>query len=81
MTIDRIRALELHRKARGKIKIYPSMNVQNEDDLAMAYVPGSVPAALSIAEDPLLSYDYTGRGNRIAVVTDGSAVLGLGDVG
>lgn len=81
MTIDRIRALELHRKARGKIKIYPSVNVQNEEELAMAYVPGSVPAALAIAEDPLLSFDYTGRGNRIAVITDGSAVLGLGDVG
>ncbi|MCX7827798.1 MAG: NAD-dependent malic enzyme [Thermanaerothrix sp.] len=81
MTIDRLRALELHRKARGKIKIYPTINVRNEEDLGLAYVPGSVYPSLAITEDPALSFDYTGRGNRIAVVTDGSAVLGIGNVG
>lgn len=81
MPIDRTRALELHRKARGKIKIYPTINIHNEEDMALAYIPGSVPASLSIQQDEGMSYEYTGRGNRIAVITDGSAVLGLGNVG
>lgn len=81
MPVDRTRALELHRKAKGKIKIYPTININTLEDLRLAYVPGSVEPSLAIAEDPGLSYEYTGRGNRIAVITDGSAVLGLGDVG
>ncbi|MDO9508592.1 MAG: malic enzyme-like NAD(P)-binding protein [Thermovirgaceae bacterium] len=81
MPVDRTRAMELHRKAKGKIKIYPTINIHNEEDLAMAYIPGSVPPALAIQKDEGMSYELTGRGNRIAVVTDGSAVLGLGSVG
>jgi len=73
--------MELHRKARGKIKIYPTINIHTEEDLALAYIPGSVPPALAIQQDEGLSYELTGRGNRIAVISDGSAVLGLGDVG
>jgi len=73
--------MELHRKARGKIKIYPTISIHNEEDLALAYIPGSVPPALEIQQDEGMSYEYTGRGNRIAVITDGSAVLGLGNVG
>ena len=42
MTVDKLKALELHRKARGKIRNYPTINVRNEDDMAMVYVPGSV---------------------------------------
>ncbi len=81
MPIDKTRAMELHRKAKGKIKMYPTININNPEDLGMAYIPGSVAPALAIQEDPGLTYEYTGRGNRIAVITDGSAVLGLGDVG
>jgi len=81
MPTDRTRALELHRKARGKIKIYPTINIHNEEDMALAYIPGSVPPALAIQEDEGMSFEYTGRGNRIAVISDGSAVLGLGNVG
>lgn len=81
MPVNKTKALELHRRAKGKIKIYPSINIHNEEDLRMAYIPGSVPPALAIKEDPGLSYEYTGKGNRIAVITDGSAVLGLGNVG
>jgi len=81
MPIDRTRALELHRKARGKIKIYPTINIHNEEDMALAYIPGSVPPSLAIQQDEGMSYEYTGRGNRIAVISDGSAVLGLGNVG
>jgi len=81
MPVDRTRAMELHRKARGKIKIYPTINIHTEEDLALAYIPGSVPPALAIQQDEGLSYELTGRGNRIAVISDGSAVLGLGDVG
>ena len=81
MPIDRIRAMELHRRAKGKIKIYPTVNIVNEEDLSMAYIPGSVGPCQAIQEDSEASYDLTGRGNRIAVITDGSAVLGLGDIG
>jgi malate dehydrogenase (oxaloacetate-decarboxylating) len=81
MPIDRIRAMELHRRARGKIKIYPTINIVNEEDLSMVYIPGSVGPCQAIQEDLEASFDLTGRANRIAVITDGSAVLGLGDVG
>ena len=81
MPIDRIRAMELHRRAKGKIRIYPTINISNEEDLSMAYIPGSVGPCQAIREDPEASFDLTGRANRIAVITDGSAVLGLGDVG
>ena len=81
MPTDRMRAMELHRRAKGKIKIYPTINIMNEEDLSMAYIPGSVGPCQAIEEDSEASYDLTGRGNRIAVITDGSAVLGLGDIG
>lgn len=81
MPVDKTRAFELHKKAKGKIKIYPTININSLEELRLAYIPGSVPAAMAIKEEPELSYEYTGRGNRIAVITDGSAVLGLGDVG
>ncbi len=81
MPIDRFRAMELHRRSLGKIKIYPTINIMNEEDLALAYIPGSVGPCQAIQEDPEASYELTGRGNRIAVITDGSAVLGLGDIG
>jgi malate dehydrogenase (oxaloacetate-decarboxylating) len=81
VTIDRQKALELHRRARGKVKMYPTINIRNEEDLAMAYVQGSAFAAEEIQEDPDRSYEYTGRANRLAVISDGTAVLGMGNIG
>ncbi|MBN1333135.1 MAG: NADP-dependent malic enzyme [Synergistales bacterium] len=81
MTVDKLKALELHRKARGKIRNYPTINVRNEDDMAMVYVPGSVFPAREIIADKANVYEYTGKKNRLAVITDGSATLGLGNIG
>jgi len=81
MTVDKLKALELHRKARGKIRNYPTINVRNEDDMAMVYVPGSVFPAREILADKANVYEYTGKKNRLAVITDGSATLGLGNIG
>ncbi|MCF7935214.1 MAG: NAD-dependent malic enzyme [Synergistales bacterium] len=81
MIMNRMRALELHRKARGKIQAYPTINANTEEDIALAYVPGSIVAAEEIQKDPEQSFEYTGRSNRIAVISDGSAIFGLGDVG
>ncbi len=80
-TIDRNAALEAHRKAHGKIRIYPTMNIRNERDIGIAYVLGGAFAAKEIENDRSMSYELTGRGNRIALVSDGSAVLGLGRIG
>ncbi len=79
--LERNEALEFHRKAKGKIKIYPTMNIRNEYELAMAYVPGSTPACEEINGDPAKVFDYTGKGNRLAIVCNGTAVLGMGNVG
>lgn len=81
MIIDREKALLLHRRARGKIRIYPTVNIRNEEDLALAYVQGGVYAAEEIAKDRNTLYDYTGKGNRLAVISDGTAVLGMGNIG
>jgi malate dehydrogenase (oxaloacetate-decarboxylating) len=81
VSVDRQKALELHRRARGKVKTYPTINIRNEDDLAIAYAQGSVYPALEIQEDHDRTYEYTGRGNRLAIISDGTAVLGMGDIG
>jgi len=81
MAVDRLKALEIHRKSKGKIKIYPTLNVRNEDDLAMAYIQGSIHPAREIIKDKNMAYEYTGKGNRMALITDGSAVLGMGNIG
>lgn len=79
--LERNAALEFHRKAKGKIKISPTINIRNEYDLAMAYVPGCTPVCEEIKQDGEKAFDYTGKGNRLAIVCNGTAVLGMGNVG
>ena len=74
-------ALEAHEKWHGKIEVISRATIENADDLAVAYTPGVAEPCLAIAKDTDLSYTYTRRGNLVAVVTDGSAVLGLGNIG
>lgn len=75
------RALKLHEQWHGKIKIECTCPVNSADDLTMAYTPGVAEPCKLISEDVDLSYKYTRRWNTVAVVTDGTAVLGLGDIG
>lgn len=74
-------ALRLHEEKRGKIEIVSKVKVDNKDALSTAYTPGVAQPCLEIAEDKDKVYTYTAKGNIVAVVTDGSAVLGLGNIG
>ncbi|MBP2028394.1 malate dehydrogenase (oxaloacetate-decarboxylating) [Acetoanaerobium pronyense] len=74
-------ALELHKKLVGKISVTSKVPVKTKDDLSMAYTPGVAEPCREIHKDPLKVYDYTSKSNLIAVVSDGTAVLGLGDIG
>lgn len=75
------RAVELHKRVRGKIDVISKVPVENEEHLSLAYSPGVAEPSREIHRNPEAAYELTGRGNTIAVVSDGSAVLGLGNVG
>jgi len=74
-------ALKMHREWKGKIRVETPCPLTNKDELSVAYTPGVAAPCLEIAKDVEKSYEYTRRGNLVAVVTDGTAVLGLGDIG
>ncbi len=74
-------ALKLHKKNKGKIKIEPILPVRTKHDLSLQYTPGVAKVAEIIAKNKKLSFDLTWRGNTVAIVSDGSAVLGLGNIG
>ena len=74
-------SLRLHEEWKGKIEVISTVPVSNEDDLSLAYTPGVAQPCLEIQKDVNKSYDLTRRHNMCAVITDGTAVLGLGDVG
>lgn len=74
-------SLKLHEKYHGKLTVESKVPCENSHDLSIAYTPGVAKPCLEIQKDPENSYKYTDRGNTVAVVTDGTAVLGLGDIG
>lgn len=74
-------SLKKHYEWHGKLETVPKMEVKDKEALSLAYTPGVAQPCLEIQKAPAKSYDLTGRWNTVAVVTDGSAVLGLGDIG
>lgn len=74
-------ALRLHKEARGKLTVETATKIKSRNDLATVYSPGVAAPCLEIAKNPADAYVYTGKGRTVAVVTDGSAVLGLGNIG
>lgn len=74
-------ALEAHKKARGKISVESKLPLETKDDLSIAYSPGVAEPCREIDKDVEKVYDYTTKGNLVAVISDGSAVLGLGNIG
>ena len=75
------RSLELHAEHTGKLEVVSKVQVSNKEELSLAYTPGVAEPCRKINANPLDAYKYTSKGNLVAVVTDGTAVLGLGDIG
>ncbi|WP_130861379.1 NAD(P)-dependent malic enzyme [Bacilliculturomica massiliensis] len=78
---EKTEALRKHLEWEGKIEIITRAPINTREELAVAYTPGVAEPCLEIAKDESLAYDYTRKGNLVAVITDGTAVLGLGDIG
>ena len=74
-------SLDRHERWQGKVEVVSRASIETPEDLAVAYTPGVAEPCRAIAADPEASWRYTRRGNLVAVVTDGSAVLGLGNIG
>ncbi len=75
------KALQKHYEWEGKLEVVSRVKIETREDLSLAYTPGVAQPCLEIARDPELSYKLTRRSNLVAVITDGTAVLGLGDIG
>ena len=75
------KSLEMHRALTGKLGVVSRVNVTSKEDLSLAYTPGVAEPCLVIEKDIEESYNLTNRGNTVAVISDGSAVLGLGNIG
>ena len=71
----------MHKEHKGKLEVHSKVEVKNRDQLSTAYTPGVAEPCRKIAANPEEVYTYTAKGNLVAVVTDGTAVLGLGDIG
>jgi malate dehydrogenase (oxaloacetate-decarboxylating) len=74
-------SLRLHEQYKGKLAVHSKMPLETRYDLSTAYSPGVAQPCLEIAKDPANAYRYTWKGNSVAVVSDGTAVLGLGNLG
>ena len=81
MTIINEKALEMHEKWQGKLEVVSKAKVNSKEDLAVAYTPGVAEPCRKIKENREDVYKYTMKGNTVAVISDGTAVLGLGDIG
>lgn len=74
-------ALKVHEENKGKISVCSKVRVEDKDDLSIAYTPGVAAPCVEISKDESLAYKYTSKGNMVGVISDGTAVLGLGDIG
>ena len=74
-------SIELHKKNGGKLETKSKVPLQNKEDLSLAYTPGVAGVCLAISENPSLAREYTIKKNTVAIVSDGTAILGLGDLG
>ena len=80
--ITKEQALAYHSEGRpGKLKVEPTKPTETQEDLSLAYTPGVAEPCREIAKDPGSAYEYTAKGNLVAVVSNGTAVLGLGNIG